>query len=146
MIFSSVKALGQFPAQVFTTARQLFTSQKRSPSGPVSIVGIGQITGEIASAPNATLSAKTHDFLMLIASVNLFLFLFNMIPVLPLDGGHIGGALYEGTRRVIARIRRKPRPGPVDTAKMWPLAYGVTLLLIAMSLVTVLADIIKPIG
>jgi membrane-associated protease RseP (regulator of RpoE activity) len=83
---------------------------------------------------------------MLIASVNLFLFLFNMIPVLPLDGGHIGGALYEGARRVVARLRRKPRPGPVDTAKMWPLAYAVTLFLIAMSLVTVLADIIKPLG
>jgi len=146
MIISSVKALGTFPAQVFTTARQLFTSQKRSPTGPISIVGIGQITGEIASAPNVTLSAKAYDFLTLIASVNLFLFLFNMIPVLPLDGGHIGGAIYEGARRVIARIRRKPRPGPVDTAKMWPLAYGVTLLLIAMSLVTVLADILKPIG
>jgi membrane-associated protease RseP (regulator of RpoE activity) len=146
MIVSSVKALGQFPAQVFTTARQLFSSEKRSPNGPVSIVGIGQITGEIASAPNATLSAKAHDFLMLIASVNLFLFLFNMVPILPLDGGHIGGALYEGTRRVVARLRRKPRPGPVDTAKMWPLAYTVTLFLIAMSLVTVLADIIKPIG
>jgi len=146
MILSSVKALGQFPAEIFATSRQLFSAEERSPNGPVSIVGIGQITGEIASAPNATLSAKAHDFLMLIASVNLFLFLFNMVPILPLDGGHIGGALYEGARRVVARLRRKPRPGPVDTAKMWPLAYAVTLLLIAMSLVTVLADIIKPIA
>jgi membrane-associated protease RseP (regulator of RpoE activity) len=144
MIVSSVKSLGQFPAQVFTTGSQLLSSEERSPSGPVSIVGIGQITGQIASAPDTSLEAKTRDFLMLIASVNLFLFIFNMIPVLPLDGGHIAGALYEGARRVVARILRKPRTGPADTAKMWPLAYAVTLVLIAMSIVTILADIFKP--
>lgn len=144
MIVSSVKALGQFPAQVFTTGRNLFSSEERSANGPVSVVGIGQITGQIASAPDTSLGAKARDFLTLIASVNLFLFIFNMIPVLPLDGGHIAGALYEGVRRLIARLRRKPRPGPADTAKMWPLAYVVTLFLIAMSIVTVLADIFKP--
>ena len=146
MIISSVKSLGQFPAQVFTTGKQLLTSEQRSPSGPVSVVGIGQLTGQIASAPDESLSTKTRDFLTLIGSVNLFLFIFNMVPVLPLDGGHIGGAVYEGVRRIVARIRRKPRPGPADTAKMWPLAYVVTLFLIAMSIVTVLADIFKPLS
>jgi len=146
MIVDATKSLGQFPAQVLATGSNLFNSKPRSPNGPVSIVGIGQMTGQIASAPDESLKAKTRDFLILIASVNLFLFIFNVIPILPLDGGHVAGALYEGSRRVIARVLRRPRPGPADTAKMWPLAYGVTLLLIAMSIVTVLADILKPIG
>ena len=146
MIVESVKSLGQFPAQVLSTGSNLLNSEPRSPNGPVSIVGIGQMTGQIASAPDESLRAKTRDFLILIASVNLFLFIFNVIPILPLDGGHVAGALYEGGRRLIARALRRPRPGPGDTAKMWPLAYVVTLLLIAMSIVTVLADIFKPIG
>jgi len=146
MIVDAAKSLGQFPAQVFATGSNLLDSKPRNPNGPVSIVGIGQMTGQIASAPDESLKSKTRDFLILIASVNLFLFVFNVIPILPLDGGHVAGALYEGLRRVVARVLKRPRPGPADTAKMWPLAYVITLLLIAMSIVTVLADIFKPIG
>jgi membrane-associated protease RseP (regulator of RpoE activity) len=69
-----------------------------------------------------------------------------MVPILPLDGGHIAGALYEGLRRQIARIRRKPLPGPVDTAKMLPVAYAMSIFLIAMSAVVILADVIKPLS
>jgi Zn-dependent protease len=87
---------------------------------------------------------KAGDLIALLASVNLFLFVFNMVPVLPLDGGHIAGALYEGARRQVARVRRKPLPGPVDTAKMLPVAYAMSLVLLAMSAIVILADIIKP--
>jgi Zn-dependent protease len=73
------------------------------------------------------------------------LFLFNLIPLLPLDGGHVAGALYEGARRQIARIRGRPDPGPVDVARMLPVAYTVAVALIAMSVLLIYADIVNPI-
>ena len=141
---SSISALFEFPARVFGLAGELFTDSPRDPEGPVSVVGIGRISGQITSSEAIPTVYKVGDLITLLASVNLFLFVFNMVPVLPLDGGHIAGALYEGARRQIARIRRKPLPGPVDTAKMLPVAYAMSLVLLAMSAIVILADIIKP--
>jgi membrane-associated protease RseP (regulator of RpoE activity) len=142
---SSIAALMEFPARVFGLAGDLFTEAPRDPEGPVSVVGIGRISGQIASSEEVPTIYKAGDLITLLASVNLFLFVFNMVPILPLDGGHIAGALYEGARRQIARLRRKPLPGPVDTAKMLPVAYAMSLVLLAMSAIVILADIIKPI-
>jgi membrane-associated protease RseP (regulator of RpoE activity) len=141
---SSISALFEFPVRVFGLAGELFTDSPRDPEGPVSVVGIGRISGQITSSEAVPTVYKVGDLITLLASVNLFLFVFNMVPVLPLDGGHIAGALYEGARRQIARIRRKPLPGPVDTAKMLPVAYSMSLVLLAMSAIVILADIIKP--
>ena len=143
---SSIAALFEFPARVFGLAGDLFTEAPRDPEGPVSVIGIGRISGEIASSESVPAIYKVGDLITLLASVNLFLFVFNMVPVLPLDGGHIAGALYEGARRQIARVRRKTLPGPVDTAKMLPVAYVMSLVLLAMSAIVILADIIKPIA
>ncbi|MEN9716159.1 MAG: hypothetical protein RLZZ483_134 [Actinomycetota bacterium] len=142
---SSIAALLEFPARIFGLAGDLFTEAPRDPEGPVSVIGIGRISGQITSSEQVPTIYKAGDLITLLASVNLFLFVFNMVPVLPLDGGHIAGALYEGTRRQIARVRRKPLPGPVDTAKMLPVAYAMSLVLLAMSAIVILADIIKPI-
>jgi len=141
---TSIGALLEFPARVFGLAGELFTDAPRDPQGPVSVVGIGRISGQITSSEAIPAIYKAGDLITLLASVNLFLFVFNMVPVLPLDGGHIAGALYEGARRQIAHIRRKPLPGPVDTAKMLPVAYAMSLVLLAMSAIVILADIIKP--
>ena len=142
---SSIAALMEFPARVFGLAGDLFTESPRDPEGPVSVIGIGRISGQIASSEEVPTIYKAGDLITLLASVNLFLFVFNMVPVLPLDGGHIAGALYEGARRQIARVRKKPLPGPVDTAKMLPVAYVMSLILLAMSAIVILADIVKPI-
>jgi membrane-associated protease RseP (regulator of RpoE activity) len=141
---SSIAALMEFPARVFGLAGDLFTEAPRDPEGPVSVIGIGRISGQITSSEEVPTIYKAGDLITLLASVNLFLFVFNMVPVLPLDGGHIAGALYEGARRQVARVRRKPLPGPVDTAKMLPVAYAMSLVLLAMSAIVILADIIKP--
>jgi len=141
---SSIAALMEFPDRVFGLAGDLFTEAPRDPEGPVSVIGIGRISGQITSSEEVPTIYKAGDLITLLASVNLFLFVFNMVPVLPLDGGHIAGALYEGARRQVARVRRKPLPGPVDTAKMLPVAYAMSLVLLAMSAIVILADIIKP--
>ena len=81
---------------------------ERSPDSPVSVVGVSRIGGDVA-AMDEPMVAKAATFLGLAASLNLFLFLFNLLPILPLDGGHVAGALYEGARRRIARMRGRAR-------------------------------------
>ena len=72
--------------------------------------------------------------------------MFNLIPLLPLDGGHVAGALWEALRRGFAKLRGKPDPGPVDTARFIPITLVVSGLLAAMTLLLVYADIVKPIS
>ena len=81
----------------------------------------------------------------LLAGVNLFIALFNFIPLLPLDGGHIAGALYEAVRRGLARLRGRPDPGYVDVAKLLPVAYAVAMVLVVMGVLLVYADFVNPI-
>ena len=59
--------------------------------------------------------------------------MFNLVPLLPLDGGHVAGALWEGLRRRVAKLFKRPDPGPVDTAKLVPITLAVSVLLGAMS-------------
>jgi len=65
---------------------------------------------------------------------------------MPLDGGHVAGALYEGIKRGWARMRGRPDPGPIDTARMVPVTFVVVIVLGAMSLLLVYADLVKPIS
>ena len=74
------------------------------------------------------------------------LFFFNLLPVLPLDGGQVVGALWEGIKRTGARLLGRPDPGYVDVAKGLPIAYAVSTVLIAMTLMLVVADLVKPIS
>lgn len=140
----SVAALVTLPAQVVRLAGTLTSGGARDPAGPVSVVGIGRLSGEIAAASDPV-KAKVATLISLAASLNLFLFLFNLLPVLPLDGGHVAGALWEGARRRLARLAGRADPGPVDTSKMLPVAYAMVVVLLALSSVVILADLFKPI-
>jgi membrane-associated protease RseP (regulator of RpoE activity) len=140
----------RIPEKMVGVAKAAFGSGERDPTGPVSIVGVGRFAGEVASAESTdvvqlSLSDRFAQLLLLIASLNLALFVFNLIPLLPLDGGHAAGAIWEGTRRQFARLRSRPDPGPVDVARALPLAYGVASVLIGMSVLLIYADIVRPI-
>jgi membrane-associated protease RseP (regulator of RpoE activity) len=122
-----------------------FGSSARDPNGPIGVVGVGRIAGQVATAPGLTVSQKIGTLLSVLASLNIALFVFNLIPLMPLDGGHIIGALWEGLKRGFAKLFRRPDPGPVDTAKVVPLTFAVVIVLGAMSLLLLYADIVKPI-
>ncbi len=140
----SVGALVTMPQRLWELGGTLANNGDRSLESPVSVVGVSRLGGEIA-ASEVPANAKIGSFLGLAASLNLFLFLFNLLPVLPLDGGHVAAAIVEGTRKRIARIRGKPDPGPVDTARLLPLTYSVAVLLILVGGMVIWADIVKPI-
>jgi membrane-associated protease RseP (regulator of RpoE activity) len=84
--------------------------------------------------------------LLIIASLNFALFAFNMLPLLPLDGGHLAGGVYESIKRGAFRLLKKPDPGPADTALLMPATWVVFILLLGMSLLLITADLINPIA
>ena len=107
-------------------------------------MGGGRLAGETVSHQGFPLVDKTVFLLMLIAGFNLFIGLFNFVPLLPLDGGHIAGALWEALRRKLARLRGRPDPGYVDVARLLPVAYTVALVLLVMGVVLIAGDLIVP--
>ncbi len=140
-VFSS---LAHVPAKFAGVVTTLIEGEKRDPESPMSLVGVGRIGGEIGSM-DLPAKSKLAVWLMLLGSLNLALFLFNLLPLLPLDGGHAAGATWEGLRRFVARLRRRPDPGPVDVARALPVAYGVAAFLLGASLLLVYADIVAPV-
>ena len=138
-------ALAHFPVKVFYIGYNLVTGKPRDLYGPMSIVGASRAAGEIAATHRIDTGAKGAALFTVLGSVNLFVALFNFVPLLPLDGGHIAGALYEALKRRLARAFRRPDPGHVDTAKMLPVAYLVGAVIAVSGVVLILADVIDPI-
>ncbi|WP_199068299.1 MULTISPECIES: site-2 protease family protein [unclassified Leucobacter] len=133
------------PQRMVDVWNAAFGPEQRDPNGPMSVVGVGRLAGEIVST-DAPVAAKAQVMFGLLGSLNVALFVFNLVPLMPLDGGHVAGAIYEAIKRGIARLRRKPDPGPVDTAKMVPITFGVVIMLGAMTVLLVYADLVKPIS
>jgi membrane-associated protease RseP (regulator of RpoE activity) len=118
---------------------------ERKADGPVSVVGASRVAGELVTFDEPTWAERASRLVALLASLNLFLALFNFVPLLPLDGGHIAGALWEAARRGWSRLRGSPDPGYVDVARMLPVAYGVGALLLVMGVILIYADIVNPV-
>jgi membrane-associated protease RseP (regulator of RpoE activity) len=134
----------RLPVLLYETATSLFTGAQRDPNGPLSLVGAGAIAGEVATSDTPILN-RVGGMLGLLASLNIALFVFNLVPLLPLDGGHIVVALWDGLKRVWAKLFRRPPPRPVDATKLVPVTFVVVVLLIGMGALLVLADIVNPI-
>ncbi|MDQ0993364.1 RIP metalloprotease [Streptomyces sp. V3I7] len=140
----AVHSIASLPAKVPGLWNAAFDGAPRAPDSPMGVVGAARVGGEIFTLdipPTQQLAMA----LMLVAGFNLSLFLFNMLPLLPLDGGHIAGALWEALRRHLARVLRRPDPGPFDVAKLMPVAYVVAGIFICFTVLVLIADVVNPV-
>jgi len=141
---ATVQSLGGLPGRMVGVWRAAFGSQPRDLNGPVGMVGATRLGGD-AIASDAPVADRTALFLELLASINLAIGLFNLVPLLPLDGGHIGAALWEALRRAVARVLGRRAPGYVDIAKTLPLTYAIASVLVVMAALLAYADIVNPV-
>jgi len=133
------------PVRLWDIGVSLVTGGERDPNGPLSVVGVGRLAGEVA-ATDAPVLNRFAILLGLLGSLNVALFVFNLIPLLPLDGGHIVVALWDGIKRAWAKLFRRPPPAPVDATKLVPLTVVVAVLLIAMGALLLIADLFNPVN
>lgn len=145
--WATMKVVATLPARAWDVLRDTAEGQPRDGSSVVGLVGIGRFAGEIASADGAGVdnALRAAGLLEMLAALNLSLFVFNLIPLPPLDGGHVAAALWEGAKRQVARLRGRPRPGPFDTARLVPLAYAVFVVLGGLGVMLIWADIVNPV-
>ena len=143
--WQTVTMVATLPVRVADAATEAFTAEERSQDSMQSMVGVARISGEIMALDEAIFD-RMMIYLSLLASLNIALFVFNMIPLLPLDGGHLVNALYEGGKRTVARVRGAAvLPGPADVARMTPVAYLVFLALLGVGGVLIVADLVDPV-
>jgi membrane-associated protease RseP (regulator of RpoE activity) len=144
--WETLKAIGAMPQKVYHVTRAAIGLEKRDVNSPMSVVGAGRVAGEFASDDQNSLADRFFSVLLLLAGLNLFLGLVNLVPLPPFDGAGIATTLYEAARRGIARVRGRPDPGTVDAAKLLPVTYVVASLLIVMTVILVYADIVAPVS
>jgi membrane-associated protease RseP (regulator of RpoE activity) len=143
VVDGSVHAVASLPAAL----PKLFSKNRSgTAAGQVgSVVGAAEATGA-AVAANWGWQYKVSFVLLLIASLNIFVGLVNLLPLLPMDGGHVAVIIYERIRAWLARLRGRPDPGLVDMAKLIPVSFSLFMVIIVVSVMLILADIVNPVS
>jgi len=139
----SARVVESIPAAI----PDLFSANRSHSAGGqlTSLVGAGEVTSSVVSA-NVGWQLKTDYVLLIIASLNIFLGAFNLLPLLPLDGGHLAVIGYERVRAWLARMRGRADPGLADLRRLIPVSLAVFAVLVVFSLVLILADIVNPVS
>jgi membrane-associated protease RseP (regulator of RpoE activity) len=139
MVVGTFEAFQTIPEKVPALWHSI-TGSQRDPDTPISVVGASRLGGEAIAA------GLPEYFLMIFIALNVFIGIFNLLPLLPLDGGHIAIIWFERARSWLFARLKKPDPGRVDYFKLMPITYGVILIGGAFTLLTVTADIVNPIS
>lgn len=141
----SLSALVRLPVLTWQVASDMVTGHTRDVNSPMSIVGASRVAGDVAGDSQLSTGDKIATGASLLGGLNLFLFWFNVVPLPPMDGGHIAGAIYEACKRGVCRLAHRPDPGPADTAMMLPVAWVIAVLMLVMGVILVVADIVSPV-
>ena len=138
MITASVTGIIAFPGKIPGVVSAIFGGE-RDVEGPISVVGASRAGGELVE------QNQWAVFFSLLASLNFFLALFNLVPLPPLDGGHIAVVLYEAVRDRIRRLRGLSPGEPVNYEKLMPLTYTMAALLLGVGVLVMIADVTNPV-
>jgi membrane-associated protease RseP (regulator of RpoE activity) len=127
------------------TITTLYTPE-RDREGLVGLVGAARVSGEVLNLEEIPFILRVADFLLLIAGINLFVGLFNLLPLLPLDGGHLAVLGYENARDKLRRLLGyRGEFQRVDFTKLLPVTYAVVIAFIGLTVWIMGADIVNPI-
>lgn len=146
LLSNSVTSLISLPTKIPALVRQTFGNETRDAQGLVGVVGVARVSAQTASDPGLRSREKVATFLIIIASLNIFVGVFNLLPLLPLDGGHMAIAIVDGVRRLRAKQRREILPAAIDVERLMPLTLAVFAVLAVLSLLLLAADIFNPIN
>ncbi len=142
---ASVTSLWQLPAKLPQLWSQTVGGKPRDPQSLVGVVGVARASGQAVASSQLSNPERIGTFLLIIASLNFFIGIFNLLPLLPLDGGHIAVVVVDEIRAFIARLRGRSRPAPIDVAVLTPLTVVVLIALVGLTLVLLFADIFNPV-
>lgn len=143
---ASAKALVQLPTKIPALWGQTFGGEKRDENGLVGIVGVARVSGQAAASGELSTSERIGTFILIVASLNIFVGLFNLLPILPLDGGHMAVAIADEIRAFIARLRGRARPAGIDVKVLTPVTSIVFVILALLTVLLLIADIFNPIS
>jgi len=143
---ASFKSLGQLPAKIPALWGQSVGGKKRDANGLVGVVGVARASGQALGSTKLSFAERIATFILIIASLNIFVGIFNLLPLLPLDGGHMAVAIADEVRAFFARLRGRPRPAAIDVTVLTPITMVVFVLLAALTLLLLFADIVNPVN
>lgn len=141
----SVKSLVKLPSKIPALWGQTINGQTRDANGLVGVVGVARVSGQAVSSGELSAMERLATFILIIASLNIFVGLFNLLPILPLDGGHMAVAIADEIRAFFARLRGRPRPAAIDVTVLTPITMVVFVILAALTLLLLVADIVNPV-
>ncbi|MGH4035357.1 M50 family metallopeptidase [Actinomycetota bacterium Odt1-20B] len=144
MMENGVESIIALPSKIPDLWDAAFGDGERKQDSPMGVVGAARVGGDVFTL-DIPPENQIAMMLFLIAGFNLSLFLFNMLPLLPLDGGHIAGAVWESLRRTTAKVLKRPDPGPFDVARLMPVAYVVAGIFICFTILVLIADVVNPV-
>ena len=143
---SSVTSLIALPSKIPGLWNQTVGGATRDPEGLVGVVGVARVSGQAVGSSKLTTSESLATFIMIIASLNIFVGIFNLLPILPMDGGHMAVAIADEVRAFFARLRGRPRPPAIDVAVLTPITMVVFVLLAGLTILLLVADIVNPVN
>ena len=141
----SVKSLAKLPEKVPALWGATVRGEERDANGLVGVVGVARVSGEAVGSDKLTPMERLATFVLIVASLNIFVGIFNLLPILPLDGGHIAVAIADEIRAFFARLRGRPRPAPIDVTVLTPVTMVVFVILACLTLLLLVADVINPV-
>ena len=144
-LVESVKSLGKLPEKIPALWGATVRGEERDPNGLVGVVGVARVSGEAVGSDKLTSMERLATFVLIVASLNIFVGVFNLLPILPLDGGHMAVAIADSIRAFFARLRGRPRPAPIDVTVLTPITMVVFVVLATLTLLLLVADVINPV-